>query len=85
MEMGVSNSVHEQRERVSERASEQTEESHVSVLSCAFLSPLHPDTPRTHAIITELFAIIRRHFCPSEVFLLGTLVSFSTRSCQSLR
>lgn len=44
-----------------------------------------PDTPRMHAIIIELPAIIRCHFCPSEVFLSCTHISFSTRSCQSLR
>lgn len=64
---------------------ERAGEGHVSVLSCALLSPLHSDTPRLHAIIIELSAIIRCHFCPSKVFLPGTLVSFSTHSCQSLR
>ncbi len=74
--MGV---LYEKRER------ERAREGHVSVLSCALLSPLRPDTPRMHAIIIELSAIIRCHFCPSEVFLSGTPVSFSTHSCQSFR
>lgn len=80
MEMGELKTVYDERE--SERASEGV--GHVSVLSCALLSPLRPDTPRMHAIIIELSAIIRCHFCPSEVFLPGTPVSFSTHSCQSL-
>lgn len=66
-----------------ERAS--AKEGRVSALSCALLSPLPCDTTRMHAIIIELLAIIRCHFCPSEVFLVATPVSFSTRSCQSLR
>lgn len=76
MGMGALKGVYKKRERAME--------GHVSILSCALLSPLHSDTPRLHAIIIELSAIIRCHFCPSKVFLSGTLVSFSTHSCQSL-
>lgn len=75
--MGVLKGAYQKRE------SERAREGHVSVLSCALLSPLRPDTPRMHAIIIELSAIIRCHFCPSEVFLSGTPVSSSTHSCQS--
>lgn len=68
MEMGVSRGVYKKRNR-RERESKIERETHVAVLSCPVLSPHHTDTLQTQAIITEVLAIIRCHFCPSEVFL----------------
>lgn len=68
MEMGVSRGVHNREIEEQERERRREREHHVSFLSCALLSPRHTDTPQTQAIITELLAIIRCHFCPSEVF-----------------